>query len=192
MTLKYNVAIVGATGLVGEAFLEILAQREFPINEIHAIASEDSLGQTVLFEEKSLTIELLDDFDFSTVNYAFFAVDSKIASLYVPKAAEAGCVVIDNSSQFRYNADIPLVIPEVNSSALEGYRQSNIIANPNCSTIQMLVALKPIYDQVGISRITVVTYQSVSGAGHAGVEELARQTASLLNGADIEEKVFPR
>ncbi|MCH9769784.1 MAG: aspartate-semialdehyde dehydrogenase [Gammaproteobacteria bacterium] len=192
MTVEYSVAIVGATGVVGEVFLEVLAERQFPIKEIHALASENSVGETVVFAGKSIKVTLLDDFDFSTVDYAFFSAGSKVASLYAPKAADVGCIVIDNSSQFRYDPDIPLVIPEVNPGALENYRERNIIANPNCSTIQMLVALKPIYQEAGITRINVATYQAVSGAGSAAIAELAKQTAELLNGGDIEENVLPR
>lgn len=185
-----DVAVVGATGVVGETFLEVLSEREFPINNLYALASEHSKDEVVMFGGKPIKVQDVADFDFEKVQYAFFSAGEKISALYAPKAAEAGCVVIDNSSQFRYDPEIPLVVPEVNASALVNYRARNIIANPNCSTIQLVVALKPIYDAVGILRVNVATYQSVSGAGRNGIEELATQTAQLLNGASIETKAF--
>ena len=184
--VEYDIAVVGATGAVGEVFLDVLAERDFPIKTLYAIGSADSLGKTVLFKGQSIAVDVIDDFDFSSVHYAFFTAGAKVSSLYVPKAVDAGCIVIDNTSQFRYEPDVPLVIPEVNASALAGFRERNIIANPNCSTIQMLVALKPIYDAVGITRINVATYQAVSGAGRAAIAELAKQTADLLNGSTVE------
>lgn len=190
MTNTVDVAVVGATGVVGETFLEVLAEREFPINNLYALASEHSKDDVVMFGGKPIKVQDVADFDFEKVQYAFFSAGEKISALYASKAAEAGCVVIDNSSQFRYDPEIPLVVPEVNASALVNYRARNIIANPNCSTIQLVVALKPIYDAVGILRVNVVTYQSVSGAGRQGIEELAAQTAQLLNGASIETKTF--
>lgn len=192
MSASYKVAVVGATGVVGEAFLELLAEREFPISEMYPLASKRSAGETVTFAGQPHKVGLLDDFDFSKVDYAFFSAGGKVSAFFAPKAAEAGCVVIDNSSQFRYEPDIPLIIPEVNPQALADYRNRNIIANPNCSTIQMLVALKPIYDAVGITRINVATYQAVSGAGSSAIEELARQTANLLNGEEDEAEVLPQ
>ncbi len=189
---KYNIAIVGATGLVGETFLEILAQRRFPVNKVYALASERSIGKSVNFGRHTLDVENLADFDFSKVQIAFFSAGSAVSEQYVPIAVQSGCVVIDNSSQFRYEKDVPLVVPEVNAEALQYYRERNIIANPNCSTIQMLVALKPIYDQVGIERIHVATYQSVSGAGKKAIQELAKQTADLLNGQAYKPTVFPK
>lgn len=191
MTTQYDVAVVGATGVVGEVFLEILAEREFPVRKLYAIASEKSAGETVMFRNKPLTVEALADFNFEQVQYAFFSAGAKVSAVYAPKAAEAGCVVIDNSSQFRYDPEIPLVVPEVNPEALAHYQTRNIIANPNCSTIQMLVALKPIYDAFGIARVNVATYQSVSGAGNAAIEELARQTADMLNGNEIDDMTLP-
>ncbi|PHQ81050.1 MAG: aspartate-semialdehyde dehydrogenase [Coxiella sp. (in: Bacteria)] len=191
MATEYDVAVVGATGVVGEAFLEILAERQFPIKTLYALASEKSAGSTVLFGGKKIKVELLDDFDFEKVHYAFFSAGAKVSAIYAPKAAEAGCVVIDNSSQFRYDPDIPLVVPEVNPQALANYHERNIIANPNCSTIQLVVALKPIYDAVGITRINVATYQAVAGAGREAIEELASQTADLLNGSEAEIEVLP-
>jgi len=192
MKKKINIAIVGATGAVGEMFAEILQQRQFPVEQLFLLASERSEGKAIQFNGKSHRVKNLKDFDFSQVQIAFFSAGSDISQQYVPKASEAGCIVIDNSSQFRYESDIPLIIPEVNPHALVHYRNRNIIANPNCSTIQMLVALKPIYDKVGIRRINIATYQSVSGAGRKAIKELARQTADLLNGQPAMSKVFPQ
>ena len=192
MVKKVNIAIVGATGLVGETFLEILQQRQFPVEKLYPVASARSEGEVVQFEGRSHRVKNLENFDFSKVQIAFFSAGSSVSKEYVPKAADAGCIVIDNSSQFRYEKDVPLVVPEVNSHALVHYRNRNIIANPNCSTIQMVLALKPIYDQVGIRRINVATYQSVSGAGRKAIEELARQTADLLNGQPAVNKLFPQ
>jgi aspartate-semialdehyde dehydrogenase len=172
--------------------LDILSQRKFPVGKVYALASERSAGSTVSFGRKELLVENLADFDFSKVQIGLFSPGASVSAVYAPKAGEAGCVVIDNTSQFRYDDDIPLVVPEVNPGALASYRNRNIIANPNCSTIQMLVALKPIYDAVGIERINVATYQAVSGTGKEAIEELATQTASLLNGRPVETKVYPR
>ena len=192
MTNTVDVAVVGATGVVGETFLELLAEREFPINNLYALASEHSVDDVVMFNGKPIKVQDVAEFDFEKVQYAFFSAGEKISALYAPKAADAGCVVIDNSAQFRYDPEIPLVVPEVNPSALVNYRARNIIANPNCSTIQLVVALKPIYDAVGITRVNVATYQSVSGAGRSGIEELATQTAQLLNGSSVDAKAFPQ
>lgn len=186
----FDVAVVGATGAVGEAMLEILAQRQFPVGKIFALASHRSAGETVIFNGKPIIVENLADFDFSQAQIALFSAGGDVSAKYAPKAAKAGCVVIDNTSHFRYDADIPLVVPEVNPEAIADYQQRNIIANPNCSTIQMVVALKPIYDAVGIARINVATYQSVSGSGKAGIDELAEETVQLLNGQSITPKVF--
>jgi len=192
MSKTWDVAVVGATGAVGECMLDILSQRKFPVGKVYALASERSAGSTVSFGRKELLVENLADFDFSKVQIGLFSPGASVSAVYAPKAGEAGCVVIDNTSQFRYDDDIPLVVPEVNPGALASYRNRNIIANPNCSTIQMLVALKPIYDAVGIERINVATYQAVSGTGKEAIEELATQTASLLNGRPVETKVYPR
>jgi aspartate-semialdehyde dehydrogenase len=192
MERKYNIAVVGATGMVGEVFLELLVERNFPVNQLYPLASERSAGETVMFADKSCRVENTAEFDFSQVDIAFFSAGLLVSEKYAPIASEAGCIVIDNTSCFRYRPEIPLVIPEVNAEMLSGYRPGSIIANPNCSVIQMLVALKPIYDAVGISRINVATYQAVSGAGKAAVEELARQTASLLNGQDITSESFSK
>ena len=189
---KYNVAVVGATGAVGEALLSILEERNFPVGEIYPLASERSAGKTVMFNNKPVMVGNLAEFDFSKAQIGLFSAGGDISAEYAPKAGAAGCVVIDNTSHFRYDDDIPLVIPEVNPEAIAQYGGRNIIANPNCSTIQMLVALKPIHDAVGIKRISVATYQAVSGAGTSGVEELAKQTGELLNGRDAECSTFSR
>lgn len=190
MTKKYNVAVVGATGAVGETMLEILAERQFPIEQLYPLASERSAGDTLLYAKKSHLIENLADFDFSKVDIALFSAGGSVSKEFAPKAAAAGCIVIDNTSEFRNEKDIPLVIPEVNPEALADYTNRNIIANPNCSTIQMLVALKPIYDAVGIKKIDISTYQSVSGSGKSGIKELAGQTGQLLNGLSVEPEAF--
>jgi aspartate-semialdehyde dehydrogenase len=186
MTDQYDIAVVGATGVVGESMLEILSERKFPIGKIHALASERSIGKKVAFGRRELTVENLADFDFSTVQIGLFSAGGSISAEFAPRAVEAGCVVIDNTSHFRYDDDIPLVVPEVNEDAIAEYKARGIIANPNCSTIQMVVALKPIYDAVGIERINVCTYQAVSGAGRSAIEELVRQTTTLLNGRPLE------
>jgi aspartate-semialdehyde dehydrogenase len=188
----YNVAIVGATGAVGEVLLELLESRNFPVNNLYLLASERSAGTTVSFKGKRITVQNLAEFDFSQAEIGLFSAGGSISAEYAPKAAAAGCVVIDNTSHFRRDEDVPLVVPEVNSHALERFTDRNIIANPNCSTIQMLVALKPIYDAVGIARINVATYQAVSGTGKSAIEELAAQTARLLNGQPAESKVYPK
>ena len=189
---KFDVAVVGATGAVGEVMLEILHERKFPVGKVYALASERSLGKTVKFGNRDLDVENLADFDFRKVQIGLFSPGASVSKVYAPKAAAAGCVVIDNTSQFRYEPDIPLVVPEVNAPKIAEYKKHGIIANPNCSTIQMLVALKPIYDAVGIERINVATYQSVSGTGKEAIEELAQQTAQLLNGRPVERKVYPK
>ena len=187
---QYDVAVVGASGMIGEAMMSILEERNFPIREVYPLGSERSAGTTLQFRGKSVPIGLLSEFDFSRVQYGLFSAGASVSDIYAPKAAAAGCTVIDNTSRFRYEPDIPLVIPEVNGEVLHDHNR--LIANPNCSTIQMLVALKPIYDAVGIDRINVCTYQSVSGAGRSAVNELAQQSACLLNGKDIEVGVAPR
>ena len=192
MTGTVDVAVVGATGAVGEAMIEILEQRNFPVDTLYALASERSVGKTLRFRGKSVTVTNLAEFDFSQTPIALFSAGGSLSAAFAPKAAAAGCVVIDNTSHFRRDEDIPLVVPEVNPGAIAGYTDRGIIANPNCSTIQMLVALKPIYDAVGITRINVATYQAVSGTGKAAIEELAGQTARLLNGQPVETNVYPR
>jgi len=183
---KYNVAVAGATGAVGEALLNILEQREFPVDQLYPLASERSAGSRVMFKGKPHIVQNLADFDFTQAQIGLFSAGGSVSAEFAPKAGEAGCVVIDNTSHFRYDDDIPLVVPEVNPDAIADYKSRGIIANPNCSTIQMVVALKPIYDAVGIERINVATYQAVSGAGRSAVEELVRQTAMLLNGRPLE------
>jgi aspartate-semialdehyde dehydrogenase len=192
MTKKYDVAVVGATGVVGEAMLEILAQRKFPVNRVYPLASERSAGKRVPFGDTYLTVEDLGSFDFSKVQIGLFSAGAAISEKFAPRAAAAGCVVIDNTSQFRYDDEIPLVVPEVNPGAIAGYTRHGIIANPNCSTIQMLVALKPLHDAAGIERINVCTYQAVSGTGKEAIEELASQTAELLNGRSAKATVYPK
>lgn len=192
MSKKYDVVVVGATGAVGEAMLDILAQRRFPVNNVYAVASSRSAGKTVAFGDRELVVEDLATFDFAKAQIGLFSAGAALSAEYAPKAAAAGCVVVDNTSQFRYDADIPLVVPEVNPHAIAQYKNRGIIANPNCSTIQMVVALKPIHDAVGIARINVATYQAVSGTGKEAIEELATQTALLLNGKPIECDVYPK
>jgi aspartate-semialdehyde dehydrogenase len=192
MSNVYNVAVVGATGAVGEAMLSILEERQFPVGEVYALASSNSVGKRIPFKEGSLRVEDLANFDFSKAQIGLFSPGASISEIYAPKAAAAGCIVIDNTSQFRYEDDIPLVVPEVNPNKIVDYKNRGIIANPNCSTIQMLVALKPIYDAVGISRINVCTYQAVSGTGKEAIEELGKQTLSLLNMQAINTNVYPK
>jgi len=192
MSRTFDVAVVGATGAVGEVMLEILAERKFPVGEVYPLASERSAGSRVQFGKRMLKVQNLADFDFSKAQIGLFSAGASISKEYAPRAAAAGCVVIDNTSQFRYDDEIPLVVPEVNPDKIANYKDHGIIANPNCSTIQMLVALKPIHDAVGIERINVCTYQAVSGTGKDAIEELAGQTASLLNAKDIESRVYPK
>lgn len=196
MSKTVDVAVVGATGAVGEVMLEILAEHAksgaFPVGKVYALASERSAGKRVQYGDKMLVVEDLDKFDFSKVQIGLFSPGASVSAIYAPKAAEAGCVVVDNTSQFRYDDDIPLVVPEVNPEAIAGYKNRGIIANPNCSTIQMLVALKPLHDAVGVERVNVCTYQAVSGTGKEAIEELAGQTAALLNGRDPKCEVYPK
>lgn len=187
-----NVAVVGVTGAVGEVMLEILESRNFPVDTLFPLASARSAGKSVTFRGKRHTVQDLSEFDFSQTPIALFSAGGDISAEFAPIAAAAGCVVIDNTSHFRRDADIPLVIPEVNPDAIGQFRNRGIIANPNCSTIGMLVALKPIYDAVGIERVNVATYQAVSGTGKAAIEELAGQTARLLNGKPAEAQVYPK
>ena len=188
----YNVAVVGATGAVGEALISILEERNFPVGELFLLASERSAGTKLMFRGKPVTVQNLAEFDFSKAQIGLFSAGGSVSAQYAEKAGRAGCVVIDNTSHFRYEAGIPLVVPEVNPERIADYPNRNIIANPNCSTIQMLVALKPIHDKVGIERINVATYQAVSGTGKLAIEELAKQTADLLNGRTPVTKVYPK
>lgn len=184
--------MVGATGAVGDTMLKVLHERKFPISELIPLASARSAGQMVQFGRHDLEVIDLATFDFKGVDIAFFTAGSAVSKQYAPIAAQAGCVVIDNTACFRYDDDIPLVIPEVNPEAIAQYTQRRIIANPNCSTIQMLVALKPIYDAVGINRINVATYQAVSGTGQKAIRELISQLSELLNGRSIKPSVYPQ
>ncbi|MGR3434660.1 MAG: aspartate-semialdehyde dehydrogenase [Shimia sp.] len=179
--MGYKVVVVGATGNVGHEMLNILAERAFPVDEIAALASRRSLGTEVSFGDRTLKTKDLATFDFTGWDIALFAVGSGPAKEYAPKAAAAGCIVIDNSSLYRYDLDVPLIVPEVNPDAIDGYAKRNIIANPNCSTAQMVVALKPLHDRARIKRVVVSTYQSVSGAGKEGSDELWEQTKSIYN-----------
>lgn len=191
MTNKISVAVLGATGVVGETMLDILSTRKFPVDQVYALASERSVGETVVFGNKILDVLDVATFDFAKVQIALFSAGASVSAIYAPKAAAAGCVVIDNTSCFREQADIPLVIPEINPERIADYKHRNIISNPNCSTIQMLVALKPLYSAVGIKKITVATYQSVAGTGKAGISELISQSAELLNGKSVTAEVYP-
>jgi len=188
---RYNVAMVGATGVVGETLSSILEEREFPVGEFVPLASERSAGSTVRFAGKQVAVRELAKYDFAGIDIAFFSAGGSVSREHAGRAAAAGAVVIDNTSEFRYVGDVPLVVSEVNPHAIAEYTSRNIIANPNCSTMQMLVALAPIHRAVGIERINVATYQSVSGAGRSGMEELGRQTAELLNFHDVEPDKFP-
>lgn len=179
--MGYKVVICGATGNVGREMLNILAERQFPVDEITALASRRSLGTEVSFGDKTLKTKDLETFDFAGWDIAFFAIGSDATKKFAPVAAKAGCVVIDNSSLYRYDPEVPLVVPEVNPEAVDGYAKKNIIANPNCSTAQMVVALKPLHDRARIKRVVVSTYQSVSGAGKEGMDELWDQTKSVYN-----------
>jgi aspartate-semialdehyde dehydrogenase len=190
MTRQVNVAVVGATGAVGEAMLAVLQERHFPVANVYPLASERSVGKIVRFGGQSLEVADLADFDFTKADIALFSAGGSVSRDFAPIAAAAGCVVIDNTSCFRYDDDIPLVVPEVNPLRIAQYSNRNIIANPNCSTIQMVVALKPLYDAVGIARINVATYQAVSGTGKAAISELVRQIGELLNGRPIKPAVY--
>jgi aspartate-semialdehyde dehydrogenase len=192
MSKTFDVAVVGATGAVGETIISILEERKFPVGTLYPLASARSAGSRVEFRGSYVRVQDLAQFDFSKAQIGLFSAGGDVSAIYAPKAAAAGCVVIDNTAHFRYDTDIPLVVPEVNPHAIAQYLARNIIANPNCSTIQMLVALKPIYDAVGITRINVCTYQSVSGTGKEAIEELAGQSAALLNASPIEPKVYPK
>ncbi|MGY6213927.1 aspartate-semialdehyde dehydrogenase [Methylolobus aquaticus] len=192
MNKTVNVAVLGATGAVGETMLSILAQRNFPVGEVYALASARSAGKRVEFGDETLTVTDVEQFDWTKAQIGLFSAGASVSAEFAPKAAAAGCVVIDNTSCFRYDDEIPLVVPEVNPERIADFRHRGIIANPNCSTIQMVVALKPIFDAVGIARINVSTYQAVSGTGRKAIEELAGQTAKLLNGRPVDPAVYPK
>ena len=191
--MGYKVAVVGATGNVGREILNILAERHFPIDKIVALASRRSLGNELSFGDEILSTKDLEQFDFSGWDIALFAVGSEATKLHAPRAAKAGCVVIDNSSLYRYDPDVPLIVPEVNADAIFGYSKKNIIANPNCSTAQMVVALKPLHDRATIKRVVVSTYQSVSGSGKDAIDELWNQTKGMyVPGQEVAPKVYPK
>lgn len=191
--MGYRVVVAGATGNVGREMLNILAERQFPVDDLAVLASRRSLGTEVSFGDKTLTTQDIDSFDFTGWDMALFAIGSDATKVYAPKAAAAGCVVIDNSSLYRYDPDIPLIVPECNPEAIHDYKNKNIIANPNCSTAQMVVALKPLHDRAKIKRVVVSTYQSVSGAGKEGMDELWDQTKAIYNPTtDVEPKKFQK
>ena len=188
----FDVAVVGATGVVGEAMLSILEERDFPVGNLYPLASRRSAGTSIEFKGKPFTVGDLDDFDFADAQIGLFSAGASVSARHGPRAGDAGCVVIDNSSQFRYDSDVPLVVPEVNPDAVADFGNRNIIANPNCSTIQLVVALQPIHAAAGIERINVATYQSVSGTGKDAIDELAVQTAAVLSGKPAETGVYPK
>ena len=192
MSKKFDVAVVGATGAVGEVMLSILKQRNFPVGKVYALASERSVGKKVAFGDQQLVVENLATFDFSKTQIGLFSAGASVSDVHAPRAAEQGCVVIDNTSRFRYEDDIPLVVPEVNPQAIARYKQTGIIANPNCSTIQMVVALKPFHDAVGIDRINVATYQAVSGTGKEAIDEMMEQTHAIIADEPVKCDVYPK
>ena len=185
MDRQFRVAVIGATGLVGETLITVLEERNFPVSELHALASDRSLGRSVSFRGRRYPVQELADFEFAHCDFALFCAGAQVSREYVPRAVAAGCLVIDNTSEFRYQEDVPLVVPEVNLHALAGLGTRGIVANPNCCTIQMVLVLKPLYDAAGIERIEVATYQSASGAGRAALEELARQSIDALSGKGV-------
>ncbi len=189
---KLNVAVVGATGAVGKVVLEVLHERKFPLANLYPLASARSAGNTVKYGNQEFDVLNLENFSFVDVDIAIFSAGGSVSAEYAEIAAAEGCIVIDNTSHFRYDEDVPLVVPEVNKECIAQYTKRNIIANPNCSTIQMVVALKPLHDVAKISRINVATYQSVSGSGQKAIDELIHQFTELLNGRPIEPKVYPR
>ncbi len=190
--VAFDIAVLGATGSVGRTVVEVLAERKFPVRNLYLLASERSAGEIIRFNGKSVRVENVEEFDWSQSQLAIFCAGVEVSDKWAPIATDEGVIVIDNTSRFRYEYDVPLVIPEVNPEALADFRNRNIIANPNCSTIQMLMALKPIYDAVGIERINVSTYQSVSGSGKKGVDELAGQTVKLLNSQEAIPEVYKK
>jgi aspartate-semialdehyde dehydrogenase len=194
MSSGYRVAVVGATGNVGREILNILAERQFPLAEVAAVASSRSTGDIIDFGDsgKELKVQNIEHFDFGEWDIALFAAGAEVSKVHAPSAADAGCTVIDNSSYFRMDPDVPLIVPEVNPEAIDGYRAKNIIANPNCSTAQMVVALKPLHDAATIKRVVVATYQSVSGAGKAGMDELFEQSRNIFVGDSNEPRKFTK
>ncbi|MGH8729543.1 MAG: aspartate-semialdehyde dehydrogenase [Burkholderiales bacterium] len=192
MSKQYDVCILGATGAVGEAMLSILEERNFPVRNLYPLASSRSAGSTVSFKGKNIRVVNVSDFDFEKAQIGLFSAGASVSAEYAPKAAKAGCIVVDNTAQFRQDPDIPLVVPEVNAHAIERYSARKIIANPNCSTIQMVVALKPLHDAAGIERVNVATYQSVSGTGKEAIEELFEQTRAIFNQKEVSAEVYPK
>ncbi len=192
MSRSWNVAVVGATGLVGGTILSVLEQRDFPVGEIFPLASARSVGKTIKFKGRDVPVQDLETFDFSQAQIGLFSAGASVSKVHAVRAGQAGCVVVDNTSQFRYQDDIPLVVSEVNPHAIAGYKKHNIIANPNCSTMQMLVALKPLHDAAQITRINVATYQSVSGGGQKAMDELANQVAALGRGEQVTPQVIAK
>lgn len=192
MRRQYDVCILGATGAVGEAILSILQERDFPVRNLYPLASSRSAGNTVSFKGEDIRVMNVSDFDFEKAEIGLFSAGASVSAEYAPKAAKAGCIVIDNTAQFRQDPDIPLVVPEVNAHAIERYLARKIIANPNCSTIQMVVALKPLHDAAGIERVNVATYQSVSGTGKEAIEELFEQTRAIFNQKEVSAEVYPK
>ena len=190
--MGYKVAIAGATGNVGREMLNILAERAFPVSEVVALASQRSLGQEVSFGDKTLKVKVLDHYDFSDTDICLMSAGGEISKQWSPKIGAQGCVVIDNSSAWRYDQDVPLIVPEVNAEAVRGFTKKNIIANPNCSTAQLVVALKPLHDHFGIKRVVVSTYQSVSGAGKDGMDELFEQSRAIFSARDVTTKKFTK
>ncbi len=188
----YNVAIVGATGAVGEVMLSLLSDRKFPYGKVYALASARSAGERLSIGGSTIVVSCLEEFDFNKADIAFFSAGGLVSKKFVPDAVKAGCVVIDNTSAFRYCEKIPLVVTEVNAGDIKSYEETGIIANPNCSTIQMVVALKPIHDIAEVTRVNVATYQAVSGTGKSGLEELAVQTGNILNARPVESVVYPK
>ena len=192
MSRRWNVAVLGATGLVGSTIISILEQRNFPVGELFPLASARSVGKSVAFRGQQIPVLDVESFDFSRAQVGLFSAGAGVSKVQAVRAGQAGCVVVDNTSQFRYQDDIPLVVTEVNPHAIAGYRTHNIIANPNCSTMQMLVALKPLHDAAQIERINVATYQSVSGGGQKAMDELSQQAAAIARGEPVTAKVIPK
>src|SRR6266704_2878174 len=190
--MGYKVALVGATGNVGREMLNILDERKFPAEEVVALASRRSIGVEVSYGDRTLKVKALEHYDFSDVDICLMSAGGAVSKEWSPKIGAAGAVVIDNSSAWRMDPDVPLIVPEVNAAAIEGFRKKNIIANPNCSTAQLVVALKPLHDKARITRVVVATYQSVSGAGKDAMDELDRQTKSIYSLQDIQNKFFPK
>ena len=190
-TRPVNVAVVGATGAVGENMLKVLEERDFPVGEIYPLASARSAGRQVRFKERDIAVGDLAAFDFSRARIALFSAGASVSKEYAPRAVSAGCVVVDNTSQFRYEEKVPLVVPEVNPEAIADHRNAGIVANPNCSTVQLVVVLKPLHDRFRIRRINVATYQAVSGTGKAAVAEMLEQSRILLDGGCVEPRVYP-